>query len=168
MRSNYILLLVLLANSTIRAQGYKQKQFDKMVNKLLSHTVAEVNAKNTPYDSSIIYLDAREIVEYNTSKIPKALWVGYNDFNLARVEKIDKNQNIIVYCSVGYRSEKIAEKLKMDGFTHVSNMVGGLFEWVNYNKKVVDSKNNQTTNIHAFDQEWGKWLDEELVKKVFD
>lgn len=49
-----------------------EKQFTKMVDNLLSHTITEVNAKNVMYDSTVQFLDAREINEYNTSKIKNA------------------------------------------------------------------------------------------------
>jgi rhodanese-related sulfurtransferase len=40
--------------------------------------------------------------------------VGFNYFNSKKVEAAvkDKNTNIIVYCSIGVRSEQIGEKLK--------------------------------------------------------
>lgn len=72
-----------------------------------------------------------------------------------------------MYCSIGYRSEKVAEQLQAHGFTNVTNMAGGIFEWVNYKKPVLDKSNIQTTKVHAFDKDLGKWLDESLVEKVY-
>ncbi|MCF6352018.1 MAG: rhodanese-like domain-containing protein [Cyclobacteriaceae bacterium] len=162
------IIILLLLSTFVRAQeGYKQKQFDKMLDGLLSHSVPEIEAKLATYDSSMLYLDARELTEYKVSKIKGAQWVGYNDFNLTRVENIDKNQPIIVYCSIGYRSEKVTEKLQKEGFTNVTNMLGGLFEWINYNKVIIDSTNNTTHKVHGFDKTWGKWLDGNLIEKVY-
>ncbi len=168
LKLNLISILFILISQTIHGQGYKQKQFNKMVSNLLSHTVAEVNAKDISYDSAITYLDARELNEYEISKIKNAQWVGFNDFDLTRVEGLGKNQQIIVYCSVGYRSEKITEKLKADGFSNVTNMVGGLFGWVNYKKPILNNSNKKTRKVHAYDKEWGKWLDESLIEKVYN
>ncbi len=168
MQKVLILFFTLFINLGLQAQGYKHKQFSKMVENLLSHTVNEVYAKDISYNSLVIYLDARELNEYKTSKIKNAQWVGYNDFDLTRVESLDKNQQIIVYCSVGYRSEKITEKLNANGFSNVTNMAGGLFEWVNYNNPIFDSTNITTKKIHAYNQEWGKWLDKSLAEKVFN
>jgi rhodanese-related sulfurtransferase len=44
--------------------------------------------------------------------------VGFNYFNSKKVEAAvkDKNTNIIVYCSIGVRSEQIGEKLKKLGY----------------------------------------------------
>ena len=80
-----------------------------------------------------------------------------------RVENIDKNQEIIVYCSVGYRSEKITERLKENGFTNVSNLYGGIFKWKNQDHIVVNPKGEITDSIDAFDRTWGIWLKEGLL-----
>ena len=127
------------------------------------------NKRSVPYISvqelampktDAIILDAREIKEYNVSRIQNALFVGYNEFNIETVTKTlkDKNRKIVVYCSVGIRSEDIAEKLKSIGYTNVYNLYGGIFEWKNNNYKVYDSTENETENIHAFNKEWSKWL----------
>jgi rhodanese-related sulfurtransferase len=39
---------------------------------------------------------------------------------------------------VGYRSEKVTEKLQKAGFTQVSNLYGGIFEWVNQGYPIVN------------------------------
>jgi 3-mercaptopyruvate sulfurtransferase SseA len=59
---------------------------------------------------------------------------------------------------VGYRSEKISEKLKQAGFKDVSNLYGGIFEWVNQGNPVVDENGKITDNIHAYSKTWGVWL----------
>ncbi len=168
MRKFPIIILLFLSTFVQAQEGYKQKQFNKMLDGLLAHSVAELEAKFMSYDSSVIYLDARELNEYEVSKIEGAQWVGYNDFGLTRVSDIDKNQPIIVYCSIGYRSEKITEQLKAHGFTNVTNMLGGIFEWVNYDKPIVDSTSTNTNKIHGFDKSWGKWLNGDLVEKVYN
>ncbi len=144
----------------------KSKAYNVMLKTLLSHTVDEVSVNDIKQDQDIIYLDAREKKEFDVSKINNAIWVGYDDFNLSRMDGIGKDKKIIVYCSVGYRSEKISEKLLKNGFTDVSNMYGGIFEWVNEEKEVVNSNNEPTRKVHAFDRTWGIWL--KKGKKVYE
>ena len=67
-----------------------------------------------------------------------------------------------MYCSVGYRSEKVSEKLIKAG----SNMYGSIFEWVNQGRPVYDSDGVPTDRVHAFDETWGAWLLK--GEKVFD
>ena len=129
-----------------------------MLDKLLSHSVEEVSAGELKTTEQVVLLDAREKKEYDVSKIADAIWVGYDDFDLTRVEGIDKNKEIVVYCSVGYRSEKVAEKLLAAGYKDVKNLYGGIFSWVNRERKVYDSLNNPTDKVHAYDKVWGAWL----------
>jgi len=153
----FLLLLTTLVTFSY-AQLVQNKSFDALLKNLLSHSVKEVGAQEESKDSTAVFLDSREKNEYNVSHLKNALWVGYNDFHLEKVTNIPKTQKIIVYCSVGYRSEKISEKLNKAGFTNVANLVGGIFEWKNQNNVVVDNDGTETQKVHAYDKKWGVWL----------
>jgi rhodanese-related sulfurtransferase len=133
--------------------------YNTMLSQLLSHSVKEISVSDPSFSTtSYIFLDAREKVEYNISHLKKAIWVGFDDFNLDRVKEINKTKPIVVYCSVGYRSEKIAEKLIKAGFTNVQNLYGGIFEWKNQDKSVVNTSGQPTDKVHAYNKTWGIWL----------
>jgi len=133
-----------------------------MLKLLYKNTVPIVKSEQllfeTKRDSTIIILDTREREEFTVSHISKAIHVGYDHFEMDSLKKIPKNTRIIVYCSVGYRSERIGEKLLSSGYTNVYNLYGGMFEWVNNDYPVVDKNNIQTNKIHAYSKLWGKWL----------
>ena len=135
----------------------------------LSELLKEFNSESIPYitvqelampKTKAILLDAREKNEFNASHLKNALFVGYDNFKIETVTNSikDRSTKIVVYCSLGIRSEDIAEKLKIEGYTSVYNLYGGIFEWKNNNFKVYDIDNNETENIHAFSEEWSKWL----------
>jgi rhodanese-related sulfurtransferase len=135
----------------------------------LSELLKKHNKKNITYISvqelampktDAIILDARELEEYNVSHIKNAIYVGYNDFNLQKTTQLlsNKHQKIIIYCSLGIRSETIANQLKLAGYTNVSNLYGGIFEWKNNNFSVVNQHKKETDSVHAFSKEWSKWL----------
>ena len=86
------------------------------------------------------------------------LLISFNYLKETSSKLIDKNATIIVYCSVGIRSEDIAEKLQKAGYKNVFNLFGGIFEWKNKQNTVVDSTNNPTEKVHTFSKEWSKWL----------
>jgi rhodanese-related sulfurtransferase len=109
-------------------------------------------------DKQVLFLDTREKAEYQVSHIKNARWVGYQDFSLQRLAGIPRQTPVVVYCSVGYRSEKIGEKLLRAGFTHVYNLYGSIFEWVNQGHPVFKDQARQTTRVHAYSRSWGKWL----------
>ena len=153
----------------ISSVGFGQKKLDKLLNKW--------NKRNVPYMSvetlalpktDAILLDAREQKEFEVSHLKNAICVGYDKFKLKEtIAKLpeDKNAKIVVYCSLGIRSETVAYKLIKAGYTNVYNLYGGIFEWKNANFQVVDTLGNTTEKVHTFNKDWSKWL--KKGKKVY-
>lgn len=133
-----------------------------MLKLLYKNTVPTVRPEQALFemkrDSTIVILDTREKVEFIVSHIPNAKYVGYDHFEIDSLKNISRNTRIIVYCSVGYRSERIGEKLLERGYTDVNNLYGGIFEWINNDYPVVDINNMPTNKVHAYSKLWGKWL----------
>ena len=76
-------------------------------------------------------LDTREPEEYEVSHIQGAfLAEGVRDALKVLKDK-SREDLVVVYCSVGYRSSNIAKKLARRGFTNVVNVEGSLFKWAN-------------------------------------
>ena len=146
--------------------------------KPLSKVLEELNNESVPYitvdglksiTSTYVLLDTREPREFKVSHIENAICVGYDYFNLKNTLKQlpkDKTKPIVVYCSLGVRSEDIGEKLQKEGYTNVVNLYGGIFEWKNQGNEVVTFKKKPTEKIHTFNKEWSKWL--KKGKKVYD
>lgn len=131
--------------------------YDLLLSILLSHRVPEISVDRLASEQLQI-LDARSSREFEVSHIPNSLWVGYEDFSLDRLSTIDTHAPIAVYCSVGYRSERIAEYLHQRGYSNVVNVYGGIFEWVNTGHPVVAGNGVETTVVHAYSRFWGVWL----------
>jgi rhodanese-related sulfurtransferase len=130
-----------------------------MIDNTLDKTVPFIKAKELRENNqNYTILDIRELKEYNVSHIKNAISISFNDFKVKIIkDKIDKNTPIVVYCSIGYRSEKVGEKLLNEGFT-VYNLYGGIFNWKNSNNPIVDNNEIATQKVHCFNQEWSKWL----------
>lgn len=143
----------------VRAQVHvSNTAYDVTLSTLLKHSVHEVSVDDVAKSTQAVLLDAREKKEFDVSHIAGAKWVGYDDFTVNRLHDIPKDTPLIVYCSVGYRSEKIAEQIQKAGYTNVSNLYGGIFEWVNTQHPVVNDNNTPTDKVHAYDKNWGVWL----------
>jgi rhodanese-related sulfurtransferase len=165
MRNTTLLLLTILSLTAFSCQGQvRSSAYRSMLKRLLGHTVPELTVKQATATPTTTFLDAREPAEYEVSHISGSKLVGYDHFDLNSVASIPKETPIIVYCSVGYRSEKIAEKLIAAGYTQVSNLYGGIFEWVNEGQTVVNTQGN-TDKVHAYNRTWGVWL--RKGKKVY-
>lgn len=158
-----LLLLSSFLISAITLNAQNPDGFEAACKKHISGTIplayttqlyGKINSPNTRV------LDAREIKEYEVSHIPKAIFVGFDKFDKNSVSSISKSDTIFIYCSIGYRSEKIGEKLQKMGYNNVFNLYGGIFNWVNSGYKVVDKNNKETKNVHGYDKEWSKLLNE--------
>lgn len=103
-------------------------------------------------------LDTRLPNEYAVSHLPQAQLVNYKDPDWEALEQLDKQQKILVYCSVGYRSERIGEGLLERGFTQVYNLHGGIFEWVNQGRMVVGDTGQTVAAVHGYAPRWGQWV----------
>ncbi|WP_074407233.1 MULTISPECIES: rhodanese-like domain-containing protein [Aquimarina] len=109
---------------------------------------------------TVLVLDARERKEYQISHLKEAIHVGYNNFKIDSIttQPIPKNSHIVVYCSIGIRSEDISEQLKKAGYTNVYNLYGGIFEWKNRGLPILNAKEELTNEVHTYSEEWSKWL----------
>lgn len=140
-----------------------QDSVDKLLSKYNSLSVPYISVeelKMQQNNDKIYILDAREPAEFEVSHLKNALFVGYNDFSeqLVLKEIKDKSSPIVVYCSLGIRSEKIAEQLLRAGYTNVKNLYGGIFIWKNKGYKIFDASGKETEKVHAFSKHWSKYL----------
>ncbi|MEM6724803.1 MAG: rhodanese-like domain-containing protein [Bacteroidota bacterium] len=160
------LLASLMLLPTGQAQPLVQNPaYDVMLKGLLDFSVPVIGVSQIEDTERYVFLDAREKAEFEISHIEKARHIGYDHFDLKTVEDLPKETPIIVYCSIGYRSEKIGEQLVQAGFSNVSNLYGSIFEWVNQGKPLFD-KEGPTSKVHAYSKTWGIWLTE--GEKVYE
>ena len=125
----FILLTLTAGNAQTDFNRTINPEFEKEVDSYLNYSVPAITVKNLiAIKDDVVLLDAREMKEYNISHIPGAKYVGYDDFDESLLEGIDKDQRVVVYCSIGFRSEKIGEKLKKLGFENAYNLFGSIFE----------------------------------------
>ncbi|MDX1279133.1 rhodanese-like domain-containing protein [Oceanihabitans sediminis] len=157
MKKSILYIFVLLFS----AIGFSQENLSELLNKLNTKSVPYISVQELamPKTKAII-LDAREIDEFQISHIKGAFHIGFNNFNLEETSTLLKNkqEHIVVYCSLGVRSERIAEQLHKAGYTNVRNLYGGIFEWKNNNFPTYNLEKEETDDVHTFSEEWSKWL----------
>lgn len=140
----------------------QERAYRLLLDTLLQHSVPELSVgelKQLQAQHPNLYLlDTRAKEEYQVSKLPQGRWVGFQQFEVETVEDIPRSAHVVAYCSVGYRSEKVAEKLKEAGYQNVYNLYGGLFQWKNEGHPVVTPGGHKTEKVHAYDRKWGIWL----------
>ncbi|XP_074640165.1 uncharacterized protein LOC141898237 [Tubulanus polymorphus] len=132
-------------------------------------------------NNKIILLDTRGENEHRVSHIKDATRI---DPDLEEVTSTlreiianneEKSLSIVCYCSVGYRSTRMAERLSKTyakikrGDRDIPsidfyNLEGSLFKWANESKPMVDINNKPTIYAHPFSVVWGKLLNKPLRK----
>ena len=166
-----VLLLILLTINTFGLFSQSQKispSFEKEIESYLNHSVKtiQVDSLNKKMDDFII-LDAREKPEYDVSRIPGAVYVGYNHFRRSRLKDLDRTKEVVVYCSIGYRSEKIGEILEEEGFKEVFNLYGSIFAWANAGYSLEDREGKKTQKIHTYNKSWSQWVVNKSLEKIW-
>ena len=76
-------------------------------------------------------LDVRTDAEVLQSRIPiNSIHIPMNEIP-NRIIELDKNQNIIVYCKSGKRSQRVCDYLVQNNFKTIQNLDGGILAWAN-------------------------------------
>jgi rhodanese-related sulfurtransferase len=140
--------------------GFAQESLSELLDQFNNESIPYMTVEQLEKEKGIVIFDAREKREYDVSHLKNAIYVGYESFDLNVIKnKFDnKDQKIIVYCTLGIRSEDIAEQLKAAGYSNVFNLFGGIFEWKNNGLPILDNTNSETENVHVCSKFWSKWL----------
>ena len=145
--------------------------YDAMLKTLYSNTVPTINSQELvalmeATGDKLHILDIRSAEEYRVSHLSEARLVAFEGFHPTALKDIDKKAKVVLYCSVGFRSEKIGEQLLAEGYTDVTNLYGGIFKWVNDGHVVTNHIGEPTDSVHTFNKEWSIWLRQGV--KVYD
>jgi rhodanese-related sulfurtransferase len=95
-----------------------------------------------------LLVDAREPDEQAVSMIPGALTAEAFQAHPERY----RERTVIVYCTIGYRSGKLARELLARGVA-VANLQGGLLGWVHAGGALVDA-GGPVTRMHVYGKKW--------------
>jgi rhodanese-related sulfurtransferase len=88
-------------------------------------SVAEAAAKR---DAGAFILDVRTPDEWNEYHIPGSTLIPLDQLE-TRLTEVPKNEEVVVVCRSGNRSQPGRDILKNAGFQQVTSMTGGLKEW---------------------------------------
>lgn len=168
------LLLFLTFASCVRAQDVPDRlstgyaPLDQKLERLVTADSLAVSAHEANAMKNALFLDARELNEYAISHLPGARLLGYDELDLGVVNDVDKDRPVVVYCTVGYRSERAAEKLRDAGFKQVYNLYGSLYAWKLAGLPLVDARGNTTEQLHTYNKKWGRFVPDSIGVKVWD
>ncbi|WP_040398433.1 rhodanese-like domain-containing protein [Cesiribacter andamanensis] len=110
-------------------------------------------------NQQVVLLDVRNPEEQAVSQLPGAIAIEYEGFIPQRLDSLDSDRPIVVYCTVGFRSGNIGEQLQRVGFSRVSNLYGGILEWKNRGHAVVTPSGQPTEQVHTYSSYWAGYLE---------
>ena len=95
-----------------------------------------------------IFIDARSEPEQAVSMLPSA--VPEQEFLKDPTRYRDRV--LIGYCTISYRSGKLAQQLAAQGI-RILNLRGGMLGWVHAGGKIYD-RNGETHRLHVYGRKW--------------
>jgi rhodanese-related sulfurtransferase len=124
---NTLLIIAGLAVIAMAAVGYTiltplQPPADAILNEI---TVKEGFQK---YEQGVFLLDVRTQEEWEEFHAPNTTLIPLSELE-ARLDELPTDQEIVVICRSGNRSQEGRDILKAAGFGQVSSIAGGLNEW---------------------------------------
>jgi rhodanese-related sulfurtransferase len=141
------------------ASEHIEKEFDD-VDHISTDTLAALLDADR---SKVLLIDTRAPDEYAVSRIPGALNAQDPKAVKAILETLKTGDlsSIITYCSIGYRSAELAEKLEKDDDVDlpVKNVLGSIFQWANEDRPLETPDGKPATKVHPFNETWGRLLE---------
>lgn len=167
-----LLLITIFGGLISCSQAEPNAKFEAMLDSTLNGTVPQISAIELSGllrgEDEILLLDAREQEEFLVSHLKNATWIGFEDFSEERVAEFPRDSNVVIYCSIGRRSEILGERLLELGFRKVRNLRGGMFDWANRDLEMVDSSGKKTEAVHPYSFWWGRWLKSSIERRYHD
>ncbi|HLU84181.1 MAG TPA: thioredoxin domain-containing protein [Vicingaceae bacterium] len=104
--------------------------------------------KNLTETGNGIILDVRTPEEIASGHIPNASIINIYDKDFeAKINLMQKDKEIYVYCKSGGRSGQAAELLQKNGFNKVYNLDGGIMAWEKNNFPLTEPSDTEDHNI---------------------
>ena len=152
-------------NKALEKTHVKISQNYKTVSHISASEVAERD------ETSYQIFDIRQKEEYQVSHIQNAIWVDPSISASSFYESFGpqlRGKAIILYCSVGVRSSRLAEKLmtgkSKNEVTTIYNLEKGIFGWHNESRPLTHA--GEVTNyVHPYNQIWGRMVNQKALRR---
>ena len=118
---------------------------------------AELAAALAAGAADVVVLDARAAEEFAVSHLPGARLVGADAGLAGRLAAAAPDARVVVYCSVGYRSAALVDRLREQGHANAVNLEGSIFRWAGEGRPV-HRDGVRVEQVHPYDDRWGALL----------
>ena len=110
-----------------------------------------------------LIVDVREANEFDVSHLSGAL--NLTSVLSLQLAMASNSSTAVIYCSVGYRSSAVIEKLQRVGLTNVINLEGSIFKWANEGRPLYRGT-NLVREVHGYSSKWRQLLNADVPVKL--
>jgi sterol desaturase/sphingolipid hydroxylase (fatty acid hydroxylase superfamily)/rhodanese-related sulfurtransferase len=112
-----------------------------------------------------VILDVRSPAEYEVSHLPGAQHI--NDALRGRdvIARLDTNRPAVLYCTIGYRSARLAGQLMVLGYTNLHVLEGSIFGWANEDRPL-EAHGHPATQVHPYSASYARMLKPEYRARI--
>lgn len=105
-----------------------------------------------------LLIDVRADAEFRVSRLPGAVHAPTLGAVVGLAATRPPGTTMVLYCSVGVRSTRLADALATRGLDDVVNLRGSIFDWANRGLPLVGAR-GPVDRVHPFDARWAVLLD---------
>ncbi len=122
---------------------YKQ-QFPNVIDIRPEEAIELLGKKN------VVFVDDREPKERAVSTIPGAIPAD----NVRADPETYQGKTLIAFCTISYRSGKLAQEYGDKYNLKFKNMTGGILGWLHAGGPIVDASGRSTMKVHVYGPTW--------------
>ena len=149
----FIFITTLVVSSCTNGQDKKATQSAEQSVNIIEQVDAKHFRQLVEKGEGII-LDVRTPEEINQGYIPGASTINIYDQDFeSKLNLIQRDKPVYVYCKAGGRSNQAAELMKKKGFMKVYNLDGGITSWMNKGFAVTKPEKVEDENIRQMTME---------------
>ncbi|HKX61144.1 MAG TPA: rhodanese-like domain-containing protein [Verrucomicrobiae bacterium] len=104
----------------------------------------------------LLLVDVRGSEEFAVSQLHGAINATTAE-GITEVIRERKPATAVLYCSVGFRSSRLAEQLARQGINNVANLEGSIFQWANEGRPLYQGQ-TPVQQVHPYGKRWAGLL----------
>ncbi|UTW44146.1 rhodanese-like domain-containing protein [bacterium SCSIO 12696] len=166
-KTHYFLFAAVVVGLVIAVVLEKRPSLEKIHQKIIADYDKVAHLSGAQFENlnrdELVVFDVREEDEYQVSHIDGAVLVepGISPQEFMRLHGDQlAGKTAVFYCSVGRRSSALVSQLEqaVPQLDNAYNLVGGLFQWHNEKRDLVDDYEDHTNAIHPYNRYWGQLI----------
>lgn len=152
----FVSFLLLFPSALLADQLQHEERYRQVLSMYLEYAIKfpavdDIDAAqllNLQNEDDVVFIDTRKKKEMKISMIPGAI----TEKEFLKSRGSFEGRMVVAYCTIGYRSGKLAKKMAGKGIK-VFNLKGGLLAWLHEGGKL-HHQGIPTNKVHVYGKKW--------------